>query len=320
MNIAFFGTGEFSKNILKDLLKYSQINIKLVVSQLDKPVGRKQILQPTPVKQFALDNNIEVLQVEKLKDNQEFISKLKSLDLDFIIVVAYGKIIPTSILEIPKYYPINIHGSILPFYRGASPIQESIKNGDRQTGISIMEMSAGMDEGGVFITHKVDIDILDKTPDIFKKFEEKGAEVLFEVLNNIINNNLKPIPQEDFKATYCSKISKEDGKIDFENETGFKIYNKFRSYSPWPGIYTYYNGKKLELTDILFEENNLIFDQDFKLGDIVEFEDHGKVNISILTKGGLLILNKVKLEGKKEIDIKSFLNGNKDFLDYNFIN
>lgn len=319
MNIAFFWTWEFSKNILKDLLKYTEINIKLVVSQIDKPVWRKQELQPTPVKQFALENNLEIMQVEKLKDNFEFISKLKSLDLDFIIVVAYWKIIPTSILEIPKYYSINIHWSILPLYRWASPIQESIKNWDRQTWISIMQMSAWMDEWDVFVTHKVDIDILDKTLDIFRKFEEKWAEVLVWVLNEILNNNFKPKPQDDSKATYCSKISKEDWKIDFENQTWFEIYNRYRAYSPWPWVFTYYKGKKLELSELLFEENELIFDDDFKLWDVVEFEDHWIKNISILAKWWLLILKKVKLEWKKEMDISSFLNWNKDFLEYNFL-
>lgn len=319
MNIAFFWTWEFSKNILKDLLKYTEINIKLVVSQIDKPVWRKQELQPTPVKQFALENNLEIMQVEKLKDNFEFISKLKSLDLDFIIVVAYWKIIPTSILEIPKYYSINIHWSILPLYRWASPIQESIKNWDRQTWISIMQMSAWMDEWDVFVTHKVDIDILDKTLDVFRKFEEKWAEVLVWVLNEILNNNLKPKPQDDSKATYCSKISKEDWKIDFENQTWFEIYNRYRAYFPWPWVFTYYKGKKLELSELLFEENELIFDDDFKLWDVVEFEDHWIKNISILSKWWLLILKKVKLEWKKEMDISSFLNWNKDFLEYNFL-
>lgn len=319
MNIAFFWTWDFPKNILSDLLKYEDIDIKLVVSQPDKPVWRKKELVPTPVKVLALENNIEVLQPEKLKDNTEFINKLSSLDLDFIIVVAYWKIIPTSILEIPKYYPINIHWSILPLYRWASPIQESIKNGDRQTWISIMEMSAWMDEGWVFLTHKIDIDILDKTPDLFKKFEIDWAKVLHWVLNEILKNNLKPIPQDDLKATYCWKISKEDWKIDFETQTWFEIYNKYRAYSPWPWVFTYYKGKKLELSEILFEENDLVFDDDFKLWDVVEFEDHWIKNISILTKWGLLILKKVKLEGKNQMDITSFLNWNKDFLEHNFL-
>lgn len=319
MNIAFFWTWEFPKNILKDLLKYDDLNVKLVVSQPDKPVWRKMEITPTPVKVLALENNIEVIQPEKLKDNLEFIDKLKSIDLDFIIVVAYWKIIPTSILEIPKYFPINIHWSILPLYRWASPIQEAIKNGDRQTWISIMEMTAWMDEGGVFLTHKIDIDILDKTPDLFEKFQKDWAQVLYWVLQEIVNNNLKPIPQDNSKATYCSKISKEDWKIDFEKQTWFEIYNKYRSYSPWPWIFTYYNWKKLELSEILFEENELVFDEDFKLWDVVEFEDHWVKNISILTNWWLLILKKVKLEWKKEMDITSFLNWNKDFLEYNFL-
>ncbi|MDD5769376.1 MAG: methionyl-tRNA formyltransferase [Candidatus Gracilibacteria bacterium] len=320
MRIAFFGTGEFSKSILEDLVKnYKEIEVSLVVSQIDKPTGRKQELLPTPIKEFALNNNLNVLQPEKLKENFELFDKLKSLSLDFIVVVAYGKIIPIEILEIPKYGCINIHGSILPNYRGASPIQESLKNGDKKTGLTIMYMSKGMDEGDILKIEEIEINILDKTPDIFAKFEQIGAKILVESLEKIISGKLKGISQDNSKATYCKKIEKEDGKIDFENENVEQIYNKFRAYFPWPGIWSFYKGKKLDITNCFFEENNIIFDEDFKLGDVVEFENEGKKEIGILCKGGILILYKVKLEGKKEMSIKDFLNGNKDFLEYNFI-
>ncbi|RAL57940.1 methionyl-tRNA formyltransferase [Candidatus Gracilibacteria bacterium GN02-872] len=321
MKIAFFGTGDFSKNILKNILKSEKkVEIKLIVSQADKPIGRKKEILPTPVKSLALDEKIEVLQPEKLKENKNFFEKLKSLDLDFIVVVAYGKIIPKEILEIPKFGCINIHGSLLPLYRGASPIQESLKNGDEKTGLTIMFMSEGMDEGDILAKKEVILDILDKTPDVFKKFENFGAKLLLETLEQVISSNLKGEKQDEKNATYCSKIEKKDGEVDFKKETAFEIYNKFRAYFPWPGIYSFYKGKKLSIEDCFFEEIDLD-DEEFSPGDVIEIEnEHGEKNyqIGIICKKGVLTLKTIKLEGKNSTDIKSFLNGNKDFLDYSF--
>lgn len=319
MKIAFFWTGDFSRNILSWLLHQSEVEIKWVVSQPDKPFGRKQELIFTPVKEFSLEKNLKILQPEKLRNNTDFFQELKGFDLDFIIVVAYGKIIPREILEIPKYGCINIHGSILPKYRWASPIQESLKNGDKKTWLTIMYMSEGMDEGNILKIEEVNIDILDKTPEIFKKFENIGVNLLISTLNGILSSEIEWTSQDDLQATYCSKITKEDGQIDFKNEGVLDIYNKYRAYFPWPGIYSYFEWKKIDITDCFFEENELSFDEDFHLWDVVEFEDHGKSHIWILCKWWILILYKVKLEWKKEMSIKDFVNGNKHFLDYNFI-
>lgn len=320
MKIAFFWTWDFSKNILSWILGKKEVDLKLVVSQPDKPFWRKQELIPTPVKAFALEKNLEILQPEKLKENIEFFNKLKSLNLDFIVVVAYGKIIPTEILEIPKYGCINIHGSILPAYRWASPIQESLKNWDNKTWLTIMFMSQWMDEWDILSIEEIEIDILDKTPDIFKKFQNIWVDLLTNTLKWVIEGKKKWIKQDDSKASYCKKIDKEDWKIDFENERVLDIYNKFRAYTPWPWIYCYYDWKKFDITDCFFEENDLTFDEDFSLWDVVEFEDHWKNQIWILCKWWILILNKVKLEWKKEMSIKDFVNWNKQFLEYNFIN
>ncbi|RKW23303.1 methionyl-tRNA formyltransferase, partial [Candidatus Gracilibacteria bacterium] len=296
MKIAFFGTGDFSKNILKNILKSEKkVEIKLIVSQADKPIGRKKEILPTPVKSLALDEKIEVLQPEKLKENKDFFEKLKSLDLDFIVVVAYGKIIPKEILEIPKFGCINIHGSLLPLYRGASPIQESLKNGDEKTGLTIMFMSEGMDEGEMLAKKEVILDILDKTPDVFKKFENFGAKLLLETLEQVISGNLKGEKQDEKNATYCSKIEKKDGEVDFKKETAFEIYNKFRAYFPWPGIYSFYKGKKLSIEDCFFEEIDLD-DEEFSPGDVIEIEnEHGEKNyqIGIICKKGVLTLKTI---------------------------
>ncbi|MDD5212941.1 MAG: methionyl-tRNA formyltransferase [Candidatus Gracilibacteria bacterium] len=318
IKIAYFGTGEFSAKILEDILKDDFFDVKLVVSQADKKVGREQVLTATPVHKLALEKELEILQPEKLRENTEVFDKLKSLDLDFIIVVAYGKIIPNEILAIPRNFVVNIHGSILPLYRGASPIQESVKNGDIKTGLTIMKMSQGMDEGDILSIKEIDIDVMDKTQDIFNKFSEIGVELLSTTLKKYIAGEIIGVKQDDSEATYCSKISKEDGKIDFAKSTAKEIYDMWRSYSTWPGIYTYFKGKKLDITDCFFDEHEVFLDEDFKLGDVIELEDHGEKSVGIICKSGILLLNKIKLEGKKEMDIFSFVNGYKDFLDYNF--
>jgi methionyl-tRNA formyltransferase len=185
--------------------------------------------------------------------------------------------------------------------------------------LTIMYMSEWMDEWDILKIEEINIDILDKTPEIFKKFENIWPELLISTLKSIITWSIQSISQEHSQATYCSKISKEDGKIDFQKEQWEAIYNKYRAYYPWPWIYSYFQWKKIDITDCLFEKNDLIFDEDFHLWDVVEFEDHWESHIWILCKWWILILNKVKLEWKKEMNIKDFINGNKQFLDYNFI-
>jgi len=314
MKIAFFGTGDFSANILKSLIKdfKDDIDIKLVVSQPDKPVGRKKILEKTPVKIIAEENNIECLQPNKLRENKDFFEKLDSLDLDFIVVVAYGKIVPKEVLDAPKYGCINIHWSILPKYRWASPIQESIKAWDKKTGLTIMYMSEGMDEGDILKIEEVEIWKNNQTPDLFKKFEEIWPKLLVDTLKWVLSWEIKWQKQDDSKATYCSKIKKEDWEVNFKNETWEQIYNKYRAYYPWPGIYSYFNWKKIN-----FEEVELI-DYNWEK-NIWEADKLSKKEIWIVCKDNkILLLKQVKLEWKKSMDILSFVNWNKEFLDYKF--
>ncbi|MCT4617426.1 MAG: methionyl-tRNA formyltransferase [Candidatus Gracilibacteria bacterium] len=311
MRIAFFGTPQFSAEILKKLLKIDDLDIALVVSQTDKPIGRKKIIMPTPVKEVALDNNIEVLQPTKLAGNTEFFDKLNSLDLDFIVVVAYGKIVPTGVLTANKYGPINIHGSILPKYRGASPVQECLLKGDKKTGLTIMFMDEKMDEGDILAIKEVDIDIVDTQKEIFEKFVEIGPDLLVDTLKKVSTGELKGQKQNYEEATYCSMIKKQDGQIDF-NLSSEEIYNKLRAYTPWPGIFTQYKGKKFAIEKAFFCENQ---PDNAEVGDVIKTVSG---EIGIVCGKGVLTLKQVKVEGKKSQDIKSFLNGHKDFLDYNF--
>ncbi len=310
MKIAFFWTWDFSRNILEKILEKKDIEVKLVVSQPDKPIWRKKIITPTAVKSLALEKNIEVLQPERLKNNNEFFEKLNWFD--FIVVVAYWKIVPKEVLQAAKYWCINIHGSILPNYRWASPIQESIKNWDSETWLTIMYMSEGMDEWDILSIEKVKIEKDEKTNDIFKKFEEIWPDLLINTLNKIIDWTIKWEKQDDSKASYCSKISKEDWKIDFKTDNWKDIYNKFRAYNPWPGIFTYFNDKKLNIEDCLL----LDYENETQAWKVVKID---KKTIWITcTDKKILILKQIKLEWKKSMDILSFVNWNKDFLEHIF--
>ena len=310
MKIAFFWTWDFSKNTLKWILENKDIEVWLVVSQPDKPIWRKKIITPTPVKEIALENNIKVLQPEKLKNNTDFFKELEWFD--FIVVVAYWKIVPKEVLDAPKYWCINIHGSILPKYRWASPIQEAIKNWDTETWLTIMFMSKAMDEWDILDIEKVKIDNLDTTEDIFKKFEKIGPNLLIKTLKWVIRWKIKWKKQNDSEATYCSKISKEDWKINFKKDSAKDIYNKYRAYHNWPWIYTYFNDKKLNLEKIELIENN----KEWKIWDVIKID---KKNIWVITSDNkIILLKQVKLEWKKSMDILSFMNWNKDFLNYKF--
>ena len=327
MKIAFFGTWDFSANILKSLISdfNDDLEIWLVVSQPDKPVWRKKILEKTQTKIVAEENNIKILQPEKLKPSpqpspleerelDEFFEQLKWFD--FIVVVAYWKIVPLEVLNAPKFGCINIHWSILPKYRWASPIQESIKNGDKKTGLTIMYMAEGMDTWDILKIEEIEIEKDDKTPDLFKKFEKFWPKLLVETLKWIINWSIKWKEQNDSEATYCSKISKTDWEIDFEKMTWDEIYNKYRAYYKWPGIYSFYNWKKINFEKIIFKRWDFIIDEWLAYWNILYFQNPKE--IWIICKWWIIILKQVKLEWKKSINIIDFVNWNKDFLDYKF--
>ena len=317
MKIAFFGTWEFSKNILNSILKITHIEVALVVSQPDKPIGRKKILTPTPVKILAQEKNIPVLQPEKLRNNEDFLNHLHNLNLDFIVVVAYGKIVPVGVLEAPKHWCINIHGSILPKYRWASPIQEAVKNGDKKTWVTIMYMSEWMDEWDILKIHEVDINRDDTTQDIFNKFEDQAPKILIKTLEWILSHEIQWEKQDDALATYCSKIEKEDGIIDF-TKSAQEIYNKYKAYKPWPWIFSTYNDKKFSIEECDFIDCEILEEWVFEIWDVVEYSHAWKNFVAVACGSWILILKQIKLEWKKSMDINSFINGNKDFLDYSF--
>ncbi|WP_103643307.1 methionyl-tRNA formyltransferase [Campylobacter concisus] len=291
MNVVFMGTPDYAVRILRHL-KEAGFNIKAVFTQPDKPVGRKQILTLSEVKIYAQNElvGVPVFTPNTLKD-EAVVSELKAFEPKFIVVAAYGKILPGSVLDVATC--INLHASILPKYRGASPIQSAILAGEKQTGVTAMLMDAGLDTGDMldFIYTPCESKM---SSELFSELGELGGELIVKVLKNF--ENLKPQKQDDAQASHCKKISKSDGLFSFDEEAG-QIYNKFRALTPWPGIYLA-NGLKilsLELSD-----------KSGKSGEILSVE---KDHVVVACKGGAVKIYELQEPSKKPTNAKSYING-----------
>lgn len=271
----FFGTPEVSSKTL-EILKENGYLPSLIITSPDRPSGRGMRMTPTPTKVFAIKNNIPYLAPEKLND--EVYATLQNENADLFIVVAYGKILPERFINLPKVYTINIHYSLLPKYRGASPVESAILNGDKETGISIQKMAFKMDTGPILLEEKVNIKDDEKSLELKNRLIEIGGELLAKNLPKIFNNSLTMRKQDESKASYCNKISKEDGFIDL-NDDDVKNYNKFRSYFTWPKTFFFVNNKRIIIKDAKLEN-------------------------------GKFIIKRVIPEGKKEINYADFLKSN----------
>ena len=249
--VVFMGTPDFSIPSLKALIDSPLFNIQAVVTQPDRPGKRGKQPLPSHVKEEAEKNNIDVLTPTKIKGDSEFIQKLKDLNPDVIVVVAYGKILPQELLDIPKFGIVNIHGSILPKYRGASPIATSILNGDKTTGVTLMKMALEMDAGPIIATSDpIAITKNDTTISLSEKMSEIGAEILIKYLPKYLAGDITPKPQNKAQATYVKLITKQDGAIDWQ-ETAGVISRKVRAYWKWPSTFTKFNNKLLKIYFII---------------------------------------------------------------------
>ena len=246
MRIIFMGTPELAATVLSRLIK-ENYEVVLVVTQPDKPVGRKMILTAPPAKVEAEKNGIEVWQPNSLR-TEEALEKVRSYDPDLIITAAYGKILPKDMLDLPKYGCVNVHGSLLPKYRGAAPVQWSILNEDEKTGITIMKMDVGMDTGDILT--QADIVIGDRihTPELMAKLADLGADLLIQTLPGYIDGSIKPVPQNNDEATMSPPITKDQGKISWAR-TASSICAQIRALSSWPGASTTWKGGKLKIYD-----------------------------------------------------------------------
>ncbi|MFW6124061.1 MAG: methionyl-tRNA formyltransferase [Acidobacteriota bacterium] len=243
MRIVFFGSPETAIPSLKALLKAGH-SIPLVITQPDKPSGRGRKLKSSPVKKYAEKNKIPVLQPKKIRKDQECLDTLKKINPDINVVVAYGQIIPSEIIYLPKYDSVNIHFSYLPKYRGASPVQWALLKGESQTGITIFRLNEKMDQGDIYAQKKVSIHPEENSLELEERLAETGAHFLVETLSQI--KTLKPIPQDHSKATYAPLIKKKDGQISWEKDSQ-SIYNQIRAFNPWPSSFAYLKNTRIKI-------------------------------------------------------------------------
>lgn len=304
LNVVFFGTSNFAVPTLKSLID-NQYNIAAVYTVPDKPAGRKQILTPPAVKELSLEHSLKVIQPKTLKDDSTF-EEFKSLQSDLCVVAAYGKLIPDRYLEIPQYKFLNIHPSLLPKYRGPSPIQSAILNGDTETGLTIMVVDAEMDHGPILKQATYDLRPTTNFIQAYTDLAHLGARLLSEVILDWVEGKIKPVEQDHSQAAICKKITREDGKIDW-SQPAQKIHNQIRALNPDPGTWTMWNGKVVNI-----KEAKILNDKypNIKAGEIIQTENR----VLVGTGSEPLILQKIQLEGTKEMSIDEFIRGRKDFI------
>jgi len=317
LKIIFLGTPVFAAIILEKMIMAGHKPVAVFTAP-DKPLGRKKILTPPPVKLLAEKYNIEVVQPTEIR-NSKF--KIQNSKPDLLVLAAYGQFIPKDILEIPKYGSLNIHPSLLPKYRGPSPIQTTILNGDNETGVTIILMDEKMDHGPIVAQQRWEI----RNPKfeiLNKELANLGAKLLIETLPKWINGEIKPIPQNHSKATYTKIIKKEDGKIDW-HKSADEIERMIRAYDPWPGTYTYLNFQfpiSNYQTNSKFQKQKMLKIIRAEVLKINHQKEPGTVfltenkNLAIACSQDALILNEVQLAGKKKMAAKDFLNGYREII------
>ena len=302
MKIIFMGTPDYAQKILERLLETPDMDVVAVYTQPDKPVGRKKILTPPPVKTVALENKIEVYQPKSLRE-EESVAELLQIACDYIVVAAYGQILPLAILE---HAPcINLHASILPQYRGASPIQQTLLNNDAQTGVTAMLMEEGLDTGDIIKIERVDVPSDMMVSELFDTLTEVAATLTVDVLQNF--TAYTPMKQNDAQATYCKKIKKEDGLVSFDDAQ--LLYNKYRAFTPWPGIYL---DSGLKFKQISLENN----DSAGEAGKIISID---KKSVVVSCSKGAIRIYKVQPQSKKEMDVSAYINGKRMTLEDTFL-
>ena len=310
MKLIFAGTPDFAVLSLRKLYNNNQIEIKAVITQPDRKRGRGKRVQYSPVKKEALKLELEVMQPQNIHED-DFIRKIEKMDIDLIVVVAYGQILSKKLLNMPHYGCINLHASLLPLYRGSSPIQQAIKDGRNKTGVATMFMDEGLDTGDIIYQKEVEIKENYNAGDLHDRLAQIGAELLDKTLTDLSQNKVTRFKQNESKASYTTKLSKEDGLINWE-KTNQKLYYFVKAMNPWPGSFTYLNGQLLKI----FEAEPVKGNTDKKPGSIVEADP--KKGLIVQTGRGLLKLNKLQLAGRKKMSSSDFLRGNKIEQDVKF--
>lgn len=298
LNVIFMGTADFAVPILEYLIKST--NVTLVVTQPDKEVGRDKVLSCSPIKKVAIENHIDVFQPIKIRENFEIISEINP---DIIITCAYGQIIPKAILDIPKYGCINVHASLLPKYRGAAPIQWSLLNGEKETGVTLMYMDEHMDTGDMIARAVYEIKEADNVGTLHDNLSNIGAKLLKDNLPSIINGTNERTSQDETLATYAPMIKREDEMLNF-NEPGEKVINKIRAFNPWPLAYFKLNNKDIKVIKAKFIPKNVSNANKLM---------NNKKEMLITCLDGYIKMEMIKPAGKKEMPASSYLNGINNF-------
>jgi len=300
MRLVFCGTPQFAVPSLERLAS-AGFDLRLVVTQPDRPQGRGMELTEPPVKRTALKLGLPVIQPEKIRKNEEFQTQLSNIAPEAIIVVGYGRIIPPWMLQLPPYGNINVHGSLLPKYRGAAPIQWAIARGESMTGVTTMRLDEGLDTGEILLQRELPILPQDTAVILGPRLAELGADLLVETLHGLKQGTLRAIPQNHAEATLAPILKKEDGLVDFHN-TAMEIHNRLRGFQPWPGAYTQFRGKNLKIISGQ-PAHNLA---DVAPGELSITDDKLIVGCGA---GTALELLQVQLEGKKAFSAREFING-----------
>ena len=309
MKILFMGTPDFAVPSLKALIE-NDYEVVGVVTQTDRPKGRGHILQAPPVKEYAKRHNIPVLQPERLSKEPEMINKIAQLNPDLIVTCAFGQILPQSLLDIPKYGTINVHGSLLPKYRGAAPIQWAIINGDKKTGITTMFTELGLDTGDILLKDEVNIDLDMTAGELHDIMSELGAKTLIKTIKALEDGTLKRTKQDESQATYAQKIDKKTGIIDW-SQPSLAIHNRIRGTNPWPGAQSTMCGKRFkiccsqmaEIPESLYEK---IYNPDIMPGTILELVS---CNMWVKTGDGALLIREIQAESCKRMTPQQYACG-----------
>ena len=318
MRILFMGTPDFALESLKALYE-AKYDIIGVVTNVDKPKGRGMKMVASPVKEYAIEKKLQVYQPVKVRNNPEFLEEVKKLNPDLICVVAYGKILPQELLDIPKYGCVNVHGSLLPEYRGAAPIQWAVLNGDKKTGVTTMFMNAGMDTGDMILKEEVEIGDDETTGELWDRLKIIGANLLIKTVKEIENGTATRTKQPE-EGTMAPMLSKEMAKIDWENKTANDIKNLVRGLNPIMGAYTFLDGKKIKFWKVqTLTENELLE----KFQELEEYKYHlnkmqagtvlfsdDKKGLFIKANGGILQVLEIQGENSKRMAVGDFLRGN----------
>ncbi|PID52444.1 MAG: methionyl-tRNA formyltransferase [Candidatus Moraniibacteriota bacterium] len=318
INVVFMGTGNFASEVLKGAYKRPHANIVGIVTQPDKKIGRKKstihrTLAPNPVRDFAKENEIQLFQPPKI--DEDAITKIKKMKPHIIVVASYGKLLPKSLLNLPQYGAINIHTSLLPKLRGASPVQNALLLGFKKTGVTIMQMDEGLDTGDILAQEETEIQEHEKYDELLHRLSQIAAKLIEELSPKYFTGEVTPKPQNHSQATLCQLIDREDGHIQW-TETTQEIYNRYRALYPWPGIFSYWEEKenqmmRIKLRSVFPYNATLLTEEEKELQPGTVFI--GRDQLCIKTFDGALIIEALQPECKVVMPIYDFINGHKTF-------